>query len=389
MHHNHGRGFALAETLICSGCGVPIQTTDPAKPGFVPERALAREEVICQRCFRIRHYNDVAAVALEPEDYRRMLLSIGEKPAVVAMVVDLFDLEGSWIAGVHRILGGQTLLLVANKCDLFPPETNWQRVEQWLYRQAKEQGLAVTGISFVSAEKNSGIDALLERIRQLRRPAENVYLVGTTNVGKSTLMNRLLERLAAEAGDKPEEGLVTKLRTVTTSPYPGTTLDMIAMPLGDGGFFVDTPGLVHERRLIHFLAPEDLRRVVPRRRLRPKIYQLEPGQTLFFGALARLDFKGGARQSFVCYVSNDVSIHRTKLQRADDMYRKHAGELLSPPGREAMQSYPALSRRPLKVRRGQDVAIAGLGWVSVKGEWAELELWAPKEIEVAIRESMY
>ena len=183
--------------MICSGCGVRIQTDDPTKPGYVPERALTRETIICQRCFRIRHYNEVAEVALNPDDYRRLLSSIGEQPAVVVMVVDLFDLEGSWIAGMQRHIGGQTLHLVANKCDLFPPETNWQRMEQWLYRQAREQGLAPTGISFVSAEKNIGIDELLERIGHLRRSSsEHVFLVGMTNVGKSTLMNRLMERLA-------------------------------------------------------------------------------------------------------------------------------------------------------------------------------------------------
>jgi len=375
----------LTDDMICSGCGVRIQTEDPNKPGYVPERALTRDEIICQRCFRIRHYNEVSEVALEPEDYRRMLEAIGERPAVVVMVVDLFDLEGSWISGIHRLIGGQTLLLVANKCDLFPLDTNWHRVEQWLYRQAREQGLAVSGISFVSAEKNVGIDALIERIRQLRRSSdENVYLVGMTNVGKSTLMNRLMERWVAGEGDKPEN-----IRKVTTSPYPGTTLDMIAVPLGDGGFFIDTPGLIHGRRLIHYLVPEDLRRVVPRRRLRPKIYQLYPGQTLFFGSLARMDFLEGPRQSFVCYLSDDVRIHRTKLQRADALYREHAGELLSPPGREGIRRYPALVRQRYHVKKDEDVAIAGLGWIAVKGEWAELDLWVPKEIEVAIRESMY
>src|SRR5690606_24429139 len=138
---NFGRGYVLADAMICSGCGVRIQTDDPTKPGYVPERALTRETIICQRCFRIRHYNEVAEVALNPDDYRRLLSSIGEQPAVVVMVVDLFDLEGSWIAGMQRHIGGQTLHLVANKCDLFPPETNWQRMEQWLYRQAREQGL--------------------------------------------------------------------------------------------------------------------------------------------------------------------------------------------------------------------------------------------------------
>jgi hypothetical protein len=375
----------LNEEMICTGCGVVIQTTDPQQPGYVPERALGRQELICQRCFRIRHYNDVLEVSLEAEDYRKILDAISARSAVVVMVVDLFDLEGSWISGINRLIGFNPLHLAANKMDLFPPETNWRRMEQWLYRQACDQGIQLHGISFVSAEKDRGIQELIGQIDRLRDgKAEDVYIVGMTNVGKSTLINRLLGRLSAGEMDKPGERM-----KVTTSPFPGTTLDTINIPLGDGGCLIDTPGLIHPRRLTHYLLPEDLRQVVPQSRLRPKIYQLEAGQTLFFGGLARLDFLKGSRQSFVCYASNTLRIHRTKLERADALYREHLGGLLSPPAGSGIDRYPSLYRRHFHVKKGQDVAISGLGWIAVKGERAEIEVWAPKEIDVVIRESMF
>ncbi len=371
--------------MFCTGCGVAIQTTDPQRPGYVPERALRRQELICQRCFRIRHYNDVLEVSLEAEDYRRILDAISERSAVVVMVVDLFDLEGSWISGINRLIGFNPLYLVANKTDLFPPETNWNRMEQWLYRQAREQGIQLHGISFVSAEKNRGIGELVTSIQQLRdAKAQDVYVVGMTNVGKSTLINRLLGYLSPDKMDKHDGRM-----QVTTSPFPGTTLDTINIPLGDEGFLIDTPGLIHSRRLTHYLAPEDLRQIVPQRRLKPKIYQLEPEQTLFFGGLARMDFCKGPAQPFVCYVSEALRIHRTKQERADTLYRKHLGELLSPPTAAGVDRYPLLAKRHLLVKEGQDVAISGLGWIAVKGERAEIVMWVPKEIDVVIRESMF
>ena len=53
-----------------------------------------------------------------------------------------------------------------------------------------------------------------------------MYIVGTTNVGKSTLINKLIE---ASVGEKD---------VVTTSRFPGTTLDMIDIPLDETSFYV-------------------------------------------------------------------------------------------------------------------------------------------------------
>ena len=55
---------------------------------------------------------------------------------------------------------------------------------------------------------------MLESINSVRKN-DDVYIVGTTNVGKSTLINKLIER---SVGEKD---------VVTTSRFPGTTLDMI------------------------------------------------------------------------------------------------------------------------------------------------------------------
>ena len=35
-------------------CGAPLQSEDKSAPGYVPEHNLFREDVICQRCFRLK-----------------------------------------------------------------------------------------------------------------------------------------------------------------------------------------------------------------------------------------------------------------------------------------------------------------------------------------------
>ena len=35
-------------------------------------------------------------------------------------IVDIFDFNGSWLPGLHRFVGKNPVLLIANKADLLP-----------------------------------------------------------------------------------------------------------------------------------------------------------------------------------------------------------------------------------------------------------------------------
>ena len=57
----------MDDTLKCIG-GAPLQSEDKA-PGYVPEHNLFREDVICQRCFRLKNYNEIQDVGMDSEDF--------------------------------------------------------------------------------------------------------------------------------------------------------------------------------------------------------------------------------------------------------------------------------------------------------------------------------
>src|SRR5690606_37313279 len=124
---------------------------------------------------------------------------------------------------------------------------------------------------------------------------ENVFVVGVTNVGKSTFINQILKRVGVEESSR-----------LTTSRFPGTTLNMIKIPLEDGKALYDTPGVINRRQIAHYISEKDYKIVFPHKRIKPKVYQLQEQQTLFFGGMARIDFVKGERQSFVCYLSNQL-----------------------------------------------------------------------------------
>ena len=356
----------------CEGCGSQLQMDDPSRPGYLPPKAFSKETMLCQRCFRIRHYGDVTPVAHDPEVYARILDDVGEAEGLVVLVVDLFDFSGSWIPGLHRRIGRNPLLLVANKLDLFPASTRKGRLREWVRRSSREMGIEPVDVLLCSAAKGWQIDQVMASIERHRR-GQDVYIIGTTNVGKSTLVNRIIQDAGGGGG------------RITTSPYPGTTLDRIQIPLDDGRAIIDTPGIVRKDRLIEWVSPKDLRAISPKVTLRPKVYQLNEKQTLFFGGFARFDFVQGPRQSFVFYVANELSLHRTKLEKADAVWASHRGGLLSPP--EDWSQLPKWKRHVFHFsgQQKEDLVVAGLGWVTGGTERAEVILWAPEGIQIELR----
>ncbi len=364
------------EKLQCVGCGVEIQIERPDELGYAPKSALEKEAIICQRCFRLKHYNEVQDVSLTDDDFLKILNGIGQTDGLVVKVVDIFDFNGSWLPGLHRFVGNNKVLLVGNKADLLPKSIKKNKLIHWMKREAKELGLKSVDVFLMSAQKGQGIREIAEAIEHYRE-GKDVYVVGCTNVGKSTFINAIIKEVTGEKD------------IITTSQYPGTTLDMIDIPLDNGASLYDTPGIINHHQMAHYVDKRDLKLISPKKEIKPKVYQLNEGQTLYFGGLARLDYVQGGRKSLTCYVSNDLHIHRTKLEKADELYEKQAGELLQPPRPEQMDEFPELVAHEFTIKNEKtDIVFSGLGWVTVNESGSKVVAHAPKGVGVFVRDSL-
>lgn len=357
----------------CMGCGVTIQFENPEEVGYVPPQKQTEpsDHLLCMRCFRIRHYHEVLPMDPNESDYLQILSQIAQSKSFVVQVVDLFDFAGSLIPGIHRHIGNNPLYVLANKIDLFPKSVKRSKLKKWVERSMQDNGIFPVGVQLCSAEKGWFIDEALAEIEVLSK-GHDVYVIGTANVGKSTLINRLLQLE----------------NSITTSRFPGTTLDMIRIPFSDGRFIIDTPGVLRKDRLSEWLTPKELKIVLPRQECKPKIYQLHDQQTLFFGGLSRIDYVQGKKQPFVCYVSNQLRVHRTKLRNAEEIQRRHLGKLLSPPYDPKQLPKWQKQRITLSGRQKEDIVIAGLGFIRCGKERAVIDIWAPKGIKVETRLSI-
>ena len=369
------------EMVHCIGCGAQLQSETENKAGFVPSSVLSKPaeeltDIYCKRCFRLRHYNEVSDVELTDDDFLTMLNEISSKNALVVNVIDVFDFNGSLISGMQRFAGNNPLIIVGNKIDLLPKALGEGRIRQWMTERVEEIGLRPVEVILTSALNKDSVQALMNRIDKIRR-GRDVYVVGSTNVGKSTIINQIINI----ATDSPD--------VITTSYFPGTTLGSIEIPLDDGQAIIDTPGIILHSNLTNSLSIQDLKKVIPRREIKPVIYQLEEQQTVFLGGLARFDYeKGPGKQGVAFYKSNEVALHRTKLEKADEIYETHVGALLTPPGKIDADNPPKLVKHSFTVKQASDIVVSGLGWVSVHDTPAKVSMWAPADIGVYIRKAI-
>ena len=74
-----------SQKIKCIGCGAVIQTEKKELEGFIPASALEKADqdadIYCQRCFRLRHYNDlmdIVDIYREISDYKLIFTKLDE-----------------------------------------------------------------------------------------------------------------------------------------------------------------------------------------------------------------------------------------------------------------------------------------------------------------------
>ena len=246
---------------------------------------LSKKKVVCKRCHGLQNFGEVDESLrpgwtdeplLSQDAFRDLLKPIGDKPAVIIALVDLFDFSGSVLPELDAIAKDNPVILAANKADLLPAKMGQARAENWVRRELEYlgvQSIANIGgaVRLVSCKTGFGVSGMLDKARRLAEDMEcDIYVVGAANAGKSTLINQILakneeKKMAVKYGKKKPSHASAHKGAVTASPLPGTTLKFIEVDIGDEQKLYDTPGLLVPGTLTQKLTPAELKMVVPRK----------------------------------------------------------------------------------------------------------------------------
>src|SRR5690606_18771630 len=98
------------------------------------------------------------------------------------------------------------------------------------------------------------------------------------------------------------------------------------------------------KQIYQYLNSKELKAVIPKKRLKPAVYRIGPGKTLFIGGLARIDYlEGHGLVYFTVFTSNELYVHKTSTSKASELYLRKVGTMLTPPYKESLSTWEELT----------------------------------------------
>lgn len=322
----------------CLGCGVNLQNIDTLKEGYVKNI----ENELCERCFRIKNYNDYKPIIKNNEDYIKILNEINKTNDLVLLVVDVLNLD-SEIKNIIKNINNKKIL-VLTKRDLIASDIYEEKILNYLNYDFIDR-------IFISSKKNYQLDDLMDLIYKYKT-SNNVYVVGLTNAGKSTLINKIIYNY-------------TNLnQEITTSNLPSTTLDTIKIEINNDLTLFDTPGILDDGNIINYLDEKMIKKIIPNKTIKPIVYQVKAKQTFIIDDILRLDID--SNNDLVFYLSNSLKINR---------FYKEINKLNE------------LEKHELDITDKSDIVISGLGFIKVMRK-SKITIYTLKGVKVYIRPSL-
>ena len=329
----------------CLGCGVLLQDENILQEGYT----TSIENDICQRCFRMKNYGEYQVVTKSNEEYVNILKGVSETKDLVLYITDLLNLERN--LGQIRNLIPNKMILVLNKKDALPRSVKEDKLVAYL----ENMDIHFEEVIVISAYKNYNIDYLLRRIKY-HQTSKNVYVVGHTNAGKSSLINRLIRNYS----DKTQE--------LTMSPLPSTTLNTVNIEINDYLTLIDTPGLVENGSILNHVDEGMVKKISPRKEIKPKTYQLRKNQSIIIEDLVRIDYVEGDKNSFTVFASNDLNIKR----------------LLNSNNHDDLKD---LNKTTYQMKYDEDLVINGLGFIKIVDKGV-INVYVDKDVETYTRKAL-
>ena len=199
----------------CIGCGIELQYNDKNKIGYIPENKY-NDSNYCMRCFRLIHYNDTSTKDKELST-NYILEKVNKDNIFKIYVVDFLNINNNTIDIYNKIKGNKLLLI--NKIDMLDKSINKNNIINNIKTIYK-----IDNILSISTLNDNHINLLLNYLN--KNNINKCYILGPTNSGKSTLINKLCNN-----------------NNLTISNKRNTTLEFINIKL-DNLNIIDTPGFL-------------------------------------------------------------------------------------------------------------------------------------------------
>lgn len=327
----------------CIGCGSIIQHEDKNKIGYAPI-PKSGEAKYCERCFKITHYNEKLILPLENiNEY--IIDEVNKNSKYVFFMIDLLNINEETINTFKNINVPKTLII--SKLDIIPKSIKETLIEEWI----KDTYKINNDIKFLSTKKNINTRLIVKTLEELN--INSAHILGFTNAGKSTLINKICEQNNIEG------------KTITTSILPNTTVDFINILITENITIIDSPGFTSKYTLYDNTEYDLMKNILPKNIINPITEQTKENTSLIIENKIRIN--ANSKNSFTFYMSNAIKIDKV-FEKNTDLTNE---ELLK-----------------YNIKDNTDIVIKGLGFINIK-KACNLTINTKYKELIEIRESMF
>ena len=319
-------------TKKCIGCGAEL-TLEKGKLGHTKNI----ESDLCMRCFNIKNYNKYEKVD-HLEEINTIIKEVKASNDIVIFVVDVFNLSNK-IKEIVDYLNNNVILCIT-KYDLV--DIDESKILNYL-------NINTLGTIVISSKNNYNLDNLMELIEENKK-SNNVYLVGYTNAGKSTLINKIIKNYSNNNYE------------LTTSVLPSTTLNFVKVNVNDNLTLIDTPGIIVSN-IIDYLDEEEIKKVIPKKKIKPQIYQIKTEQTIMVDNFLGIKIK--PYNTVVFYGADGLK------------YTRYYNDIET-----------SLKIKKIKVSDNSELIVNGFGIIKIKKQ-TEVQLYLQGNIDIEIRKALF
>lgn len=309
----------------CKGCGSTLQSKNEKEEGYIRKEKFLTADY-CERCFKISHYGDSFLIEKQV-NINEFLESVNKSKIPVIYLLDLTCISNISLEPLKQIKN--KIYLILTKRDLLPKSIKDKKLINYI----KENYTNIESIMVLSSKKMWNIDTLYNTLK--RDNISEIYVVGYTNSGKSTLINSLLK----------SKGQNT---SIVTSMVPNTTTELIHINLDGRLTLIDTPGFINESSIVNYIDIKKYINLVPKKEIKPKIYNLRPGFTIIIENIIRIENNTDANISLIFYLKNELKYKKMKVTTSDEL--------------------KILNKISLEVSKEEDIVIEGLGFIKCPKE---------------------
>lgn len=364
----------------CIKCGSPLQSIDPLEEGYVSEETLSIEgerPSLCSSCYEATKWNDAPTEEKVDESFLSIIKDAKKKNAFFVYVIDVFSFESAFVESVSKELSDEKMLIVANKRDLLPENTDEEALKDYIAHQFHAAGMPSITPDDVFVRHillNGDLSDVYEEI-ETRSKGKDIFLIGATKSGKSRFVSAFLSTYKN-----------TSKRLIHQSPYKNTNLDVLEIPLSNERTLYDIPGFPNDNSVFgHENTPKESI-VLEGDPVKPIKISIEPKGGAFIGLLGHIDCVKSSRKHIplTCYFAKNVNIK--KIMPKNDMnslFDKYLEKKVLKPRLPFLHTSKDFDAFEFVFDKDEprDVGIAGLGWITIDGKTGEaFRVYVPKGI---------